>query len=234
MLHDDDMLHPNYLEYAIKAINRNKNISIICSGMESTYRPNKDSFKKYSYNPKFFNTPADFISLIYLGFPLNFAAVIYKTENLKKINLLINDNLYGKIADRPLVFEAINNGTICLFTGQYIQYRIHKNQDSRNSKTGPFYNQTIALHKKYKDIIFKDGSFVSKLFFLLNFYRYLKEEYNRFYQIELSFDDYLKIAINEVNINIFELAASKLFYFIRVDYFYKFYRLLKRKFGEYS
>jgi len=231
-LHDDDLLHPNYFEYVLKALNENENISLVCSGMASTINPLKDDFKKYNYNPIIYEHLSDFIAFIYLGFPLNFATAVYKTENLKKVE--IDFSTYGKIGDRPLMYDSIKNGNICFFSGQYIQYRIHQNQDSSNSKTGPYYNETIALHKKYKDIIFSSHSVVSKLFFLINFYRYLKEEYDRFYDVKISFDKYLKLALNETNLSILQINISKLLYFFKAYYIFKIYRAIKRKFGEYS
>ena len=232
MLHDDDLLHPNYFEYVIKALNENKNISLVCSGMTSTINPLNNNFKKYSYNPIIYEQLSDFIALVYLGFPLNFATAVYKTENLKKVK--IDFETYGKIGDRPLMYDTVQGENICFFPGQYIQYRIHQNQDSGDSKTGPFYNETIALHKKYKDIIFSSRSAISKLFFLINFYRYLKEEYGRFYDVKISFDKYLELALKETNLLTLQINMSKLFYFFRIHYFFKVYRAIKRRFGEYS
>jgi glycosyltransferase involved in cell wall biosynthesis len=232
LFHDDDLLHPKYLEYAIKVINENQNISLVCSGMVSTTNPKESNFKNYSYNPKIFTDLSSFVSLIYLGFPLNFATAIYKTEYFKTVK--IDFDTYGKIADRPLMYDSVFDGKIAFFTGQYIQYRIHSNQDSTNSKTGPFYYQTIALHKKYKDIIWSNNNLLNKMFFLINFYRYLNEEYGRFYNIKLSKNEYVELAIKELNIKKYELIISKIFYLIKLNYLYKFYRFIKRKLGEYS
>ena len=232
LFHDDDLIHPKYLEYVIKVLNEQKDISLVCSGMKATKNPNQKHWNEYSYSPIIFDRLSQFASLVYLGFPLNFATVVYKTEYLKKAK--IDFEQYGKIADRPLVFDCVKNGKIALFAGQYIQYRTHENQDSKNSSSGPFYNETIALHKKYKNIIFQDNFLLPKILFLVNFYRYVVEEYNRFLDIKCSKNQYVDLVMDEIQITKNELFLSKLFYFTKISYLYKIYRFIKRKLGQYS
>lgn len=234
LFHDDDLLHPRYLEYALKALNEHSNVSLVCSGMLATNNPNKLNFKPYAYTPIWFEDISRFVSLIYLGFPLNFSTVIYKTGNFKKVK--IDFEQYGKIADRPIIYDvAAYGGDIVLFSGQYIQYRLHMGQDSGNNRTGPFYHQTIALQKKYKDIIFNGkDDFISKLFFIINFYRYAKEEYSRFYNVSLSFQEYKDTLLKELTFSHTLFFISKVCCTMKLHYIYKLYRLVKRKFGEYS
>jgi len=232
LFHDDDLIHPKYLEYVLKVLNRNPEVSIVCSGTKSTDEPDPKTWLDYNYNPIKFNKLSYFTSLVYLGFPLNFATVIYKTEFLKKSK--IDFEQYGKVADRPLVYDCVKSGKVVLLAGQYIQYRIHADQDSKNNISGPFYNETLALHKKYKRIIYKDNSFIPKIFFLVNFYRYLSEEHSRFVDKKLLLHEYISMAVREMKITKFELFISKLFYFSKMYIVYKVYRLIKREFGEYS
>ena len=232
LFHDDDLIHPKYLEYVVKALNEQKDLSIVCSGMRATTKPNSNNWKKYHYQPIVFDKLSKFTSLIYLGFPLNFATVVYKTEYLK--NAKIDFEQFGKIADRPLVFDCVQDGKIALFAGQYIQYRMHESQDSKNSKSGPFYNETIALHTKYKSLIFKDDFFIPKIFFLANFYKYIVEEYDRFFDIPYSKKEYIDLVVDATKINKNELFLSQFFYKTKIESLYKLYRFFKRKFGQYS
>lgn len=232
LFHDDDLLHPKYLEYAIKAINTNNNASLVSSGMFATHSPHLDNFKAYQYNPLVFDNLADFTSLIYLGFPLNFATAIYKTENFKRIK--INFQQYGKVADRPFMYDSIQDGKIVLFTGQYVQYRLHETQDSRDNKTGPFLNETIALHKKYKEIVFNQKKILPKIFFLLNFYKYINDEHARIYGMTLSKSSYIQKAKTELAISNKSFIFSKISYFLKLNYLYKIYRYCRLKCGEYS
>ncbi len=234
IFHDDDIIHPKYLEYALKALNNFDNVSIVCSGMKATSKPNMKDFKSYSFKPMVFHSISKFVSLIYLGFPLNYATVIYKTTFLKRIDMKKLNETYGKIADRPTVFEAAKNGTIVLFAGEYIQYRIHKNQDSKDSKTGPFERETINLHKCYKEIIYNDKFILLKIYFLIKFYKYINSEYERFYKPKLSKEEYIQKAKDKLRLTKKEIAFSKMCNFLKIDIFFKFYRLLKRSFGEYS
>lgn len=232
LFHDDDLIHPYYLEYILKVLNTNTNVSLVCSGMKVTSVPDQNDWKKYKCHPLIFHSLSLFTSLVYLGFPLNFASVVYKTKILKKAK--IDFEQYGKIADRPLVFDCARDGNIALFAGQYIQYRVHANQDSKNNKSGPFPNQTTALHVKYKKIIFQENKLLSKLFFLINFYKYIVEEYSRFINSDYSQKQYIKEVVKQTGISKQEFYLSKIFYFMRLTSLYKMYRFFKRKFGQYS
>jgi len=234
MFHDDDLIHPKFLEYIVKVLNKYENISIICSGMKATITPDKKKFKDYKFNPIVFNSISKFASLIYIGFPLNYATVIYKTTLLKSIDMKKLNDTFGKIADRPNVLEVAKQGNIVLFTGQYIQYRLHNNQDSKDNKTGPFENQTINLHKYYKKIIYSNDLILLKICFLIYFYKYVADEYKRFYKPKLSKEEYIKKVINELQLTKKEIIISKICSFLRIGSFFKVYRLIKRNFGEYS
>jgi len=234
MFHDDDVIHPKYLEYVVKALNEHNNVSMVCSGMKATTNPNKIKFKDYKYNPKLFNNISEFASLIYLGFPLNYATVVYKTKFLKKIDMLDLNKKYGKIADRPTIYEVAKRGNIVLFPGQYIHYRIHNNQDSANNKTGPFEKEIIALHKYYKQTIYSNDKLLPKIFFLINFYKYINSEYERFYKPNLLKKEYISKVIYELDLSNKEIIFTKVCDFLRIGNLYKIYRFLKRSVGEYS
>lgn len=234
MFHDDDLIHPKYLEYVIKALNEFDNISIVCSGMKTTSMPNIDNFKNYKFNPRVFKSISIFTSLVYLGFPLNYATVVYKTTFLKNIDMKKLNNIYGKIADRPTVYEVAKNGNIILFAGQYIQYRVHEKQDSGNNKTGPFENETLSLHKYYKEMIYNNNLILPKICFLMNFYKYVIDEYKRFYEPKLSKEEYIQKSISLLKLTKKEVVFSKICSFLRIDSFFKVYRLIIRNLGEYS
>ena len=234
IFHDDDIIHPKYLEYAIKALNEFDNVSIVCSGMRATTKPDIKNFKRYGFKPTVFNSFSKFVSLVYLGFPLNYATVIYKTIFLKQIDVKKLNEIFGKIADRPTVFEVAKKGNTVLFTGEYIQYRIHQNQDSCDNKTGPFENQTINLHKYYKETIYNDKFILPKIYFLINFYKYINSEYKRFYKPKLSKEEYIQKAKEKLKLTKKEVAFSKICNFLKMDSLFKLYRVIKRNFGEYS
>ena len=234
IFHDDDIIHPKYLEYALIALNKFDNISIVCSGMKATTKPDMKNFKKYSFKPILFSSISKFISLIYMGFPLNYATVIYRTTLLKQVKMKKLNETYGKIADRPMVFEVAKKGTIVLFAGEYIQYRIHKKQDSNDNKTGPFEDETINLHKYYKETIYNDKFILPKIYFLINFYKYINSEYRRFYKPKLSKEEYIQKVIDELKLTKKEIAFSKICSFLKIGTLFRIYRLVKRNLGEYS
>jgi glycosyltransferase involved in cell wall biosynthesis len=229
LFHDDDLLHPSYLEVAIKTIN-NHNVSVVCGGMKATYSPRIKNFTPIS-KTIIFKDSSIFSAYMYAGFPVNFSSVIYKTNNFKKLS--VEQEIYGKIADRPMIIDAIND-RVGLLPGSCVQYRLHDSQDSQNSKTGPYPNEVIALHEKYKRIIFDSSKRITKFIFLVYYYYYLTTEFKRFYKPQMSLNDYVELSTKELKLQNKHLALSKLFYFLKFYLFFKIYRAIKRKYGEYS
>lgn len=132
LFHDDDIIHPQYIETALKLINRNMNIDII-SCKKFTFNNDKINSKNYkNATCKVFKNKIDYYSFIYInkwGEDLCCPSVIYKTSNLKKVDT--NDlKKYEKICDKPLALSTINDG-VCVFVNQpMINYREHDGQDT--------------------------------------------------------------------------------------------------------
>jgi len=176
LFHDDDYLHPRYCEYVIELIKKNTNIAVIGSSMSFETRPSNEKWK-YDVCPKtkFFNSPASFAGFLYQGFPFCFSSSVFKTSIFKKIDY--QGEIYGKVSDRPLILKMAEFGTVYIFKDKLIQYRIHRNQDSRDFVTGPFPNELAALHSLYfhylgSSILTKRGRI-----FIANNYRALRGEY---------------------------------------------------------
>lgn len=232
LLHDDDLIHPKYFEFALKAINENENVTLVCSGMKQTTYPVQNKFKSIGCSYNVYEELEKFVSLVYAGFPLNFSSCIYRTENVK--NRKMNMSLYGKIADRPFVFDTVQTGKIILFKGEFIQYRLHKNQDSNNSKTGPFPKEVIALHKKYKQIIFsKRGGLIFKLFFIIKFYSYLHNEHKNSFSDQFSLKAYTNLAKNEVGLPYHLMMFSWLSYILGISFLLRIYWPIKRSLKQF-
>jgi len=232
IFHDDDLLHPNYIEYALRAINEEDNISLVSSGMVRMSNPDIAFWRDYSFSPCYFTNTASFASLLYFGFPINFASVIYKTEYFKTVS--VDAGKYGKIADRPFIFDCAKDGKIAILKGQYVQYRVHGGQDSGINTNGPYPNETLALHAKYKELIFA-GNFFCRLRYRLNIYFYLKSEFSRFPNShKLIFAQYKSMAFASGVLERIDIIYWVASYVFGVRFFYKLYRLMMRNIGQMS
>lgn len=156
--HDDDILHPQYIEAAYKLVNTYDNVDLVC-GLLTTFKDQSEINHKVhkEINYSLFNNKKEFVSHIYSAFftddsSIMFPHVIYKTENVKPIPF--QDDLYGKIADKPFVLDAIKNGKcIQIRNKDMLMYRIHPGQDTNNISTGPYPNEVANHNKKFKDVL---------------------------------------------------------------------------------
>ncbi|MDA7765534.1 glycosyltransferase [Flavobacteriaceae bacterium] len=231
IFHDDDLVHHNYLEFILRALNENPNVSLICSGMFQSHFPERP-FKNYNFS--YINIKRrNLIGLAYKGFPLNFSSCMYKTENIR--NAFKGKEIYGKISDRPIIFDSINDlDEVILFPGQFIHYRFHSGQSSNNLVDGPFPNQIFELHKLYYNELYLDSNFNNKLIFLTSFYYYMSLDYKNFIKIYNSRNAYILEFVKHVNGNNHFVNLSKLLFYLKIRYIFKIQRFINRIFFQYS
>ena len=233
LFHDDDIIHPNYLEYALIALNENPKATIVCSGMKRTINPDLQSFKNYKVQYKKFKNKSSFISLVYLGFPMCFPSCLYKTDNLKKV--MLGKEKYGKLADRPIIFDSILDGDeVILFPGQYVQYRDHSGQDSNTNANGPFPDQIFELQKLYYNALYLNSNIKNKFIFLTSFYHYMSLDFKKFPEKYNSKKSFIFEFVRYVKGDKDFVFLSKSLNFLKVRFIFKIYRLIKRNIGQYS
>lgn len=168
VFHDDDIMHPAYIELAMELINKRRNVVLVGSGMTFEENPNNDIWQNLGTETIHCKKVTDFATLLYGGFPLHFGSVIYRTELFKFIP--IEWETYGKIFDRPFLLDIAKHGEILVLKEPFIKYRCHAGQDSIDSMTGPFPPQLKALHRKYRHIMGSNPLTSSGRVFLYMYY----------------------------------------------------------------
>ena len=151
VFHDDDLLHPEYIETAFKFINKYDNIALISTSYRDYENPTNEGWKALSQKAYYCKDIRELAALLYSGISYNFAATIYRTDFFKKTNP--EYEIYGKVSDRPFVLDVAKNGCSIVLKDRYVRYRIHAGQDTSDSKSGPFINEIIALNRKYHEIL---------------------------------------------------------------------------------
>lgn len=153
--HDDDVIHPQYLEIALRLIEKYKNVDLICTDLNTFKDDDELCFNRFSnVNYVVFKKKKKFISYIYAAFfcgkpSLCFPNLIYKTENVK--NLIMNYDIGGKAGDKPFVVSSLKNGKIIQIREPHIfNYRIHSGQDTNCTRIDPNPNQIIEHQKFFK------------------------------------------------------------------------------------
>ena len=159
--HDDDIMHPQYAECAIKALEAQPEAELVTSWMWPFHKDGEPVFEDYSScQYRLYRTKLDFVSYVYASWILYwdknvfFPGVIYKKDNLEGLSSRFDE--MGKIADKPFVLDSIKAGSAIQLEGYFLKYRMHGGQDSASASNGPFPNQ-IFNHNKYFYDILKDN-----------------------------------------------------------------------------
>lgn len=212
IFHDDDLIHPEYIEEVLNILNKNTEITIVAALTELNEFPHENKWK----NPILgkvvvYKNTGQFAKALFKGLPVPFCSIVYKTKFLKKAKL--RQEVYGKIADRPFLFDSINNGQIAVLKNFFIQSRVHINRDSSDFLTGPFVDQWISLVEKYRDIM-GDSIFTSNgRTFLNRGTRMLLVTMNPHIYECIGKKEYIDLAIEKG-------AISKFGYHIGLPYYY--------------
>ena len=177
--HDDDIIHPRYIEFAMAALNSNPDCRLIASNYTGVGKPSLEELSRQDMDQGFwlFDHAAHFSSFCYTINKIHFGSVIYRRERLRNIS---KEKLlaFGKIADRPAMIETLRAGGMAIvFKAPFIQYREHANQDSQTSNSGPFLHEAIALTRYYAEVMGTTWKTSSGRSFIVSNRAYLKGLY---------------------------------------------------------
>lgn len=153
IMHEDDLLHTQFIEMVAKAILKNKKPSFVISNF-ICFNNNDDVIN--TAEKKFNNQNTEVINkqqlaLLFLQLkPIAFGSVIYNTNVYKKMDF--NFKHYEEFADRPFLLNELNDfSEVALINSPLYFYRDHGITDNRWKKLLP--THVFNLLKLYKDII---------------------------------------------------------------------------------
>ena len=156
--HDDDIMHPQYAECAIKALEAHPEAELVTSWMWPFHREDEVKFEDYSTcSYRLYRSKLDFVSYVYTSWVLYwdknmfFPGIVYKRDNL--VGLKSRFDVMGKIADKPFVLDSIKEGNALQLEGYFLKWRMHPGQDSSTTANGPFPEQIIAHNKYFYDML---------------------------------------------------------------------------------
>ncbi len=168
-LHDDDLLHPAYLETALKVINANEGLVVVSSRYQTfddndlpqAYRRPQALSKKYYL----IKSQAEFALSFWDKPSPIWSGSIIRGEVYKQTDIAALRQKFGKIMDWSLLIECAAKGkSAILFDRNYIFYRRHSGQDTNDEKTAVTIQQILNWlqyfcdfaqgNKKLEDIYF--------------------------------------------------------------------------------
>lgn len=186
LFHDDDLLNPEYLEFALELINKH-NPSIITTKYIKFQNENNPPYQKINRDYYLFNSQKEFARYMIGVEEVSYAPAIYKSECFLKEDLEYEK--YGKFNDWMLMAKISKYGKSIITADKNIMLaRIHGGQDTRNIATALNGEQITNWDKFFYDILFDtDIELMSKS------YHFLKSKYDQFttqqFKRQFSFND---------------------------------------------
>lgn len=149
IFHDDDAVHPEYIETAMRLFERHKDAVMVCCSSDVKY--NVENINWDLLRKDYFYYPINSVYLQLLVSRPNFATDIYRTDVYKKAHY--RPDLYGKLHDICFILDVAQMGAIINLCGYGLRYRTHAGSDSLNFKTGPFKNQIVNVCAYFKNLM---------------------------------------------------------------------------------
>ena len=193
-LHDDDQLHPDYLQFVLNAINAHPEATLVtCDVIEWPVGTAKKKVPHLNNLGHVF-TQQEFATFIYNSERPSFSFAVYASESFKKVDLSSILDIYGKWGDTPLMIEAVGNGKAIMFMDTCGWAGVHPERDSRDPATLPPYFSWINLEKQFCEHMGDDPHTFAGLSFCIMNYRHLKSGFKRRIKKGASFQQYIKEA----------------------------------------
>ncbi|GHU12764.1 hypothetical protein FACS189449_07050 [Alphaproteobacteria bacterium] len=148
VFHDDDIMHPRYIEAAMEIILRQKDVSVVIGACKDFHDEQSKIFDCVPSNDVFLCGAQGLITTLLMR-TFNFGSIIYRTDYFK--NTISRNDIFGIVADKPFVIDAIKDGKAALFKDPYVLYRIHSEQDSNIGQTADFMEHLLSLVDYYRE-----------------------------------------------------------------------------------
>lgn len=147
LFHDDDILHPKYLEMALQVLNEKENLSLITTRYTEFLDNDLPELPdRISPDYYFFRKQKDFATHMYFLERIAYATALYRTPDFKKTR--IEYEKFNKFNDWPFMVKMSRYGNTVLFDDPSLFYiRRHKGQDTWTPTNVPSLQQIINWDK---------------------------------------------------------------------------------------
>ena len=161
IMHDDDILDRSCIAYMNAILSKDRDISMICSAQ----RPFSDSctcaaMQEDHLTYEVFHSKADFVAADFARFlnrqedSMCFPSILYKKDCVS--TEVLRRNLFGKMVDKPFVYDSMGYGGIARLETPLYNYRVHGGQDTSTSANGPYPQEILNLLAAQRRILAND------------------------------------------------------------------------------
>jgi glycosyltransferase involved in cell wall biosynthesis len=194
LLHDDDQIHPDYLQLIRNVINAHPAVTLLtCRTLDWPVGGEKREHLHLHRSGHIF-TQKEFATFVYNSGHPSYSLAVYEAEAFKKLDIKAIFGTYGKWGDGPLMIEAVGNGSAAMLMDTCGWMGTHPGQDTRDPATLPHYRTWINREKLFCAHLGDNPCTFPGLSFCLMNYRHLKSGYKRRVHKEISFRQYLSEA----------------------------------------
>lgn len=194
LLHDDDQIHPDYLQMVLNVINAHPAVTLLTCRTLDWPVDGKKREHLHLHNSGHIFTQKEFATFVYNSGHPSYSLAVYEAEAFKKLDIKAIFGAYGKWGDGPLMIGVVGNESAAMLMDTCGWMGTHPGQDTRDPATLPRYCTWINREKLFCAHLGDNPCTFSGLSFCLMNYRHLKSGYKRRVRKENSFRQYLREA----------------------------------------
>lgn len=176
VFHDDDAIHPEYIETAMKLLSENED-AVLCTGNVYPYY-NVNNYNWSFLNKNYYLYPEDMGPYLQLHVTRHvFQTAIYKTEVYRRN--CFQPEKYGKLHDITFLMEVSRCGPSILILGECARMGVSPSQDSCQLSSGPFPNEISSIIKRINKLTL-DEAYAKPALWNFSYFLYSWAELSRF------------------------------------------------------
>lgn len=191
LLHDDDLIHPRYLETAMQVLNSVPDINLLTAHTIpwDIHEPPAE-LPCPGTNGHLFSA-RQYATYVYNARHPSYSLAIYRRDAFQALQVQQNHDCYGKWGDVPLMLGTIGSGKAAVLTDACGWMGLHPGQDSNDASTRPPYQAWIAREANFLKFMGDDPRTLSGLSFCIMNYRHMRSGYKRRVRQEIPFKRFL-------------------------------------------
>ena len=194
LFHDDDQLHPAYIETVLSHLGRHPDVALVVSNSINIEAGSVPAVPASVDQTCLKLDYVHFASVCYLKNKVAFSSAVYRTDVLKSLDLAGLAADYGKWADRPIMIEGLHNRPGLFLEGAFTYSGRHPGQDQHSKQTQPPHTSWLNRERYFKNILGDDWAAFSGKCFCMQSHRRLKSGYKRRIVEGIKFAAYLQDA----------------------------------------
>ena len=194
LFHDDDQLHPTYIETVLNRFERHSDVALVVSNSVNIQAGAHPAMTESVGQASLKLDRVHFASLCYLKNKVAFSSAVYRTDRFKLIDLPRLWTEHGKWFDRPIMIETLHDQRAIVLSGAFTYSGRHAGQDQHSKGTQPPPASWLNRERYFRSILGDEWATFPGKCFCMQSHRRLKSGYKRRIVEGITFSQYLQDA----------------------------------------